>query len=106
MAPVPRAEEDRKVAHDDIKTPRPGPDSEIPGERRPADEITGSQTGTIGGGGGREGHNPSAVRGTGADDDAVGSASVGSEGEFEDEELEDEAFDDPDGDSDEFKDED
>ena len=52
------------MAHD-TRTPRPGPDSEIPGERRPADEVTGSQTGTIGGGG-REGHNPSAVRATGA----------------------------------------
>ena len=85
------------MAHDDIKTPRPGPDSEIPGERRPADDITGSQTGTIGGGG-REGHNPSAVRGTGVDDDTVGSANAGSEGEFADEGLEDEAFDDQEGD--------
>jgi hypothetical protein len=92
------------MAHEDSRTPRPGPDSEIPGERRPADEITGSQTGTIGGGG-REAHNPSAVRGTGVDDDTVGSASVGSEGEFEEEDLEDEAFDDEEGDAEEFRDE-
>jgi len=32
--------------------PRPGPDTEAyPGERRPDEELTGSQTGTIGGGG-------------------------------------------------------
>jgi hypothetical protein len=92
------------MAHDDSKTPRPGPDSEIPGERRPADEMTGSQTGAIGGGG-REGHNPSAVRGTGVDDDTVGAGNVGSEGAFEDEDLEDEAFDDEDGDAEEFRDE-
>lgn len=74
---------------DNTRTPRPGPDSEIPGERRPADEVTGSQTGTIGGGG-REGHNPSPVRATGADDDRVESAAGESEGEFEDDEFDDE----------------
>ena len=81
------------MAHDDSKTPRPGPDSEIPGERRPADEITGSQTGTISGGG-RETHNASPERGTGVDDDTVGSADVGAEGDFEEDEFEDEGYDD------------
>jgi len=90
------------MAHDDIKTPRPGPDSEIPGERRPADEITGSQTGTIGGGG-RDAHNPSPVRGTGVDDDTVGSASIGGEGAFDDEDLEDEF--DEEGETEEFDEE-
>lgn len=83
------------MAHD-TRTPRPGPDSEIPGERRPADEVTGSQTGTIGGGG-REGHNPSPVRATGADDDSVESAAGEPEGEFDDEfddEADEEAADD------------
>ena len=61
------------MAHDDIKTPRPGPDSEIPGERRPADEITGSQTGTIGGGG-ADAHNPSPIRATGEDDPTAGNS--------------------------------
>jgi hypothetical protein len=61
--------------------------------KRPADEITGSQTGTIGGGG-FEAHNPSPVRATGSDEergvvedeDAIGSAD---DDEFEeDEEME------------------
>ena len=51
--------------------PRPGPDTEaFPGERHP-EEITGSQTGTIGGGG-FDAHNPSATRATGSDDETVG----------------------------------
>jgi hypothetical protein len=49
--------------------PRPGPDTEaFPGERDPEEQMTGSQTGTIGGGG-FEAHNPSANRATGSDDD-------------------------------------
>ena len=52
-------------------TPRLGPDHEpIPGERDPHN-LTGSQTGTIGGGG-FEAHNPSPTRATGADDDTAG----------------------------------
>ena len=51
-------------------TPRPGPDHEpIPGERDPAN-ITGSQTGTIGGGG-VGAHNPSPNRAIGMDDETV-----------------------------------
>jgi hypothetical protein len=51
--------------------PRLGPDSEAyPGERRPDEEISGSQSGTIGGGG-AEAHNPSPVRATGVDDQTV-----------------------------------
>ena len=51
--------------------PRLGPDTEaFPGERQPDDQLTGSQTGTIGGGG-QEAHNPSAIRATGTDDDAT-----------------------------------
>ena len=61
--------------------------------KRPADGITGSQTGTIGGGG-REAHNPSPERGTGVDDDTVGSADIGAEGAFGDDDLEDEELDD------------
>ena len=55
-------------------TPRLGPDNEAePGERqgvlgpRKEDRVTGSQTGTVGGGG-RDAHNPSPVRATGEDD--------------------------------------
>ena len=49
--------------------PRQGPDTEaFPGERRAEDEMSGSQTGTIGGGG-SEAHNPSPNRATGSDDD-------------------------------------
>jgi len=52
-------------------SPRLGPDTEaVPGERGP-DDMTGSQTGTIGGGG-PDGHNPSPVRATGEDDSTVG----------------------------------
>jgi hypothetical protein len=52
-------------------TPRLGPDHEpIPGERDP-NNLTGSQTGTIGGGG-FAAHNPSPTRATGTDDDTVG----------------------------------
>src|SRR5262245_26267893 len=53
--------------------PRLGPDVEpIPGEPeapngRQAEQLTGSQTGTIGGGG-PEAHNPSPIRATGVDD--------------------------------------
>ncbi|MGH2400945.1 MAG: hypothetical protein ACRDF6_14005 [bacterium] len=48
--------------------PRPRPDTEaFPGERRPEEEATGSQTGTVGGGGG-DAHNPSPVRATSTDD--------------------------------------
>lgn len=47
--------------------PRLGPDREnpdsIPGVRDPAESMTGSQTGTIGGGG-FEAHNPSPIRAT------------------------------------------
>ena len=50
--------------------PRPGPDAEaFPGERHPEEQMSGSQTGTIGGGG-PEAHNPSAERATGSDDEA------------------------------------
>jgi hypothetical protein len=53
--------------------PRPGPDTEaFPGERGPEEQMTGSQTGTIGGGG-FEAHNPSAERATGSDDETIGS---------------------------------
>jgi PadR family transcriptional regulator PadR len=53
--------------------PRPGPDTEeSPGERRPDEQVTGSQTGTIGGGG-AEAHNPSPERATGEDDETTGS---------------------------------
>jgi len=52
--------------------PRLGPDTEAhPGERRPEERMTGSQTGTIGGGG-PDAHNPSPVRATGEDDPTVG----------------------------------
>ena len=74
----------------DIKTPRPGPDSEVPGERHPADAMTGSQTGTIGGGG-RDAHNPSPIRAPGSDDETVDSAD-----DTPDEEFEESAFDDED----------
>jgi hypothetical protein len=51
--------------------PRLGPDSEAyPGERQPDEEISGSQSGTVGGGG-AEAHNPSPVRATGVDDPTV-----------------------------------
>jgi hypothetical protein len=53
-------------------TPRLGPDDEaMPGERRGEEQMTGSQTGTIGGGG-PEAHNPSPVRATGVDDPTAG----------------------------------
>lgn len=53
-------------------TPRLGPDTEArPGERRPDEQLTGSQTGTIGGGG-AEAHNSSPVRATGVDDPTAG----------------------------------
>ena len=48
--------------------PRAGPDTEaFPGERQREEEMTGSQTGTIGGGG-FEAHNASPERATGSDD--------------------------------------
>ena len=73
------------MAHDETRTPRPGPDTEsAPGERRPADEVTGSQTGTIGGGG-HDAHNPSPVRATGTDDETVGAEGIGVEDDFEEE---------------------
>jgi hypothetical protein len=51
-------------------TLREGPDHEpIPGERDP-DTLTGSQTGTVGGGG-FGAHNPSPTRATGMDDETV-----------------------------------
>jgi hypothetical protein len=51
-------------------TPRLGPDHEpIPGERD-VTNLTGSQTGTIGGGG-LDAHNPSPSRATGVDDETV-----------------------------------
>ena len=53
-------------------TPRLGPDTEAePGERGPDEQMTGSQTGTVGGGG-AEAHNPSPVRATGVDDPTAG----------------------------------
>ena len=63
------------AAERDFTTPRPGPDTEAePGERGSsaphgpaADQRTGSQTGTIGGGG-ADAHNPAPVRATGVDD--------------------------------------
>lgn len=61
----PADDEDRRV-------PRPGPDSEAyPGERDQNDAATGSQTGTIGGGG-ADAHNPSPTRATGVDDETAG----------------------------------
>jgi hypothetical protein len=49
--------------------PRLGPDSEaFPGERKPEEQMTGSQTGTIGGGG-PEAHNPSPNRAIRPDED-------------------------------------
>jgi hypothetical protein len=49
--------------HSDVVA-RPGPDTETaPNERNPEEAMTGSQTGTIGGGG-PEAHNPSPVRAT------------------------------------------
>lgn len=49
-------------------TPRLGPDTEAyPGERHPEEQMSGSQTGTIGGGG-LDAHNPSPTRTTGPDD--------------------------------------
>ena len=51
--------------------PRLGPDTEAhPSERRPEEQMTGSQTGTIGGGG-FDAHNPDAIRATGVDDETV-----------------------------------
>jgi hypothetical protein len=51
--------------------PRLGPDHEAaPGEREPHEDIPGSQSGTIGGGG-PEAHNPDAIRATGQDDATV-----------------------------------
>jgi hypothetical protein len=48
--------------------PRLGPDDEaFPGERHPDEEMTGSQTGTIGGGG-PDAHNPSPNRASGRDE--------------------------------------
>ena len=82
------------MANDETRTPRPGPDTESePGERRPADEVTGSQTGTIGGGG-HDAHNPSPVRATGTDDETVGVEGVGFDDDFEEEgEFDDEGQD-------------
>jgi hypothetical protein len=52
-------------------TPRLGPDTEAhPGERSPGEQMSGSTTGTIGGGG-LDAHNPSPVRATGVDDPTV-----------------------------------
>jgi hypothetical protein len=49
--------------HSDVVA-RPGPDTEAaPNARNPEEAVTGSQTGTIGGGG-PEAHNPSPVRAT------------------------------------------
>ena len=51
--------------------PRLGPDTEAhPGERSPHEQMSGSATGTIGGGG-FDAHNPSPVRATGVDDPTV-----------------------------------
>jgi len=48
--------------------PRLGPDAEgFPGERHPEEQMSGSQTGTIGGGG-LDAHNPSAIRATGTNE--------------------------------------
>jgi len=52
-------------------SPRPGPDTEaVPGERGPEEQMTGSQTGTIGGGG-PDAHNASPVSASGEDDSTV-----------------------------------
>jgi hypothetical protein len=49
--------------HSDVVA-RPGPETEAaPAERKPEEAMTGSQTGTIGGGG-PDAHNPSPVRAT------------------------------------------
>jgi hypothetical protein len=51
--------------------PRLGPDTEAhPGERAPDEKMSGSATGTIGGGG-IDAHNESPVRATGEDDSTV-----------------------------------
>ena len=52
--------------------PALAPDDEVPSTKRTADtdQLTGSQTGTIGGGG-PEAHNPDAVRAPGEDDPTV-----------------------------------
>ncbi len=51
--------------------PRVAPDpTGTPGEHDPDERLTGSQTGTIGGGG-ADAHNPSAVRATGIDDPII-----------------------------------
>jgi hypothetical protein len=53
-------------------TPRLAPDTDAePNQRRPDEQMTGSQTGTVGGGG-AEAHNPSPVRATGVDDPTAG----------------------------------
>jgi hypothetical protein len=61
--------------------PRLGPDTEAePGEREstqtPADQRTGSQTGTIGGGG-ADAHNPDPIRATGVDDATASPSKAG-----------------------------
>jgi hypothetical protein len=62
--------EDSPLTDPSRLTPGPGPDHEpIPGERDP-ENITGSQTGTIGGGG-VGAHNPSPNRAIGMDDETV-----------------------------------
>jgi hypothetical protein len=58
------------TTNDTKRTPRPGPDSEaFPGERSPEEQISGSQTGTIGGGGGAHPRSPN--RAPGVDDESV-----------------------------------
>jgi len=57
------SEEPLVTQHPDVVA-RPGPDTEEAlGERNPEEAMTGSQTGTIGGGG-PDAHNPSPVRAT------------------------------------------
>ena len=64
--------EDGILSDPDRLTPRLGPDTEAePGERRPDEQMTGSQTGTVGGGG-ADAHNPSPIRATGVDDPTAG----------------------------------
>jgi hypothetical protein len=100
LAPL-MAPEEGKMENDDTRTPRPGPDTEAaPGERRPADDVTGSQTGTIGGGG-RDAHNPSPVRATGTDDEIVGSEGAGSDADFDSEEFDEEDLEDEGADAEE-----
>lgn len=57
----------------------------IPGERDRHERLTGSQTGTAGGGG-ADAHNPAPVRATGVDDPTVSEAQAGAQHDGDNEE--------------------